>query len=294
MKLKKFIAMMAVTAMVAGMATGCGGSKSDAGSDSTGSDTKTESLSGTITAAGSSALKPLADDAADSFLNENPDVSITIDAGGSGEGLKQVSEGTVDIGNSDVAAEDKLDADKAKELVDHQVCVITMAPIVNEDVAKAGVKSLTKEQLISIFTGKTTNWKEVGGADAEIVVVSREDGSGTRDGFQEIVGFESGDLTSNAQISDGSGNIKSIVEGNENAIGYISFGYVDENVNALTIDGVELNAENVKNDSYAIARPFLFANKEDVITEQGKNFIDFILSEEGQNVVEENGFISVN
>lgn len=114
MKLKKFIAMMAVTAMVAGMATGCGESKSDAGSDSTGSDTKTESLSGTITAAGSSALKPLADDAADSFLNENPDVSITIDAGGSGEGLKQVSEGTVDIGNSDVAAEDKLDADKAK------------------------------------------------------------------------------------------------------------------------------------------------------------------------------------
>ena len=100
MKLKKFIAMMAVTAMVAGMATGCGGSKSDAGSDSTGSDTKTESLSGTITAAGSSALKPLADDAADSFLNENPDVSITIDAGGSGEGLKQVSEGTVDIGNT--------------------------------------------------------------------------------------------------------------------------------------------------------------------------------------------------
>ena len=90
--------------------------KSDAGSDSTGSDTKTESLSGTITAAGSSALKPLADDAADSFLNENPDVSITIDAGGSGEGLKQVSEGTVDIGNSDVAAEDKLDADKAKNL----------------------------------------------------------------------------------------------------------------------------------------------------------------------------------
>ena len=105
---------------------------------------------------------------------------------------------------------------------------------------------------------------------------------------------ESEELTKDAQISDGSGNIKSIVEGNENAIGYISFGYVDENVNALTIDGVELNAENVKNDSYAIARPFLFVNKEDVITEQGKNFIDFILSEEGQNVVEENGFISVN
>ena len=141
------------------------------------------------------------------------------------------------------------------------------------------VKDLTLEQLKDIYTGKITNWKEVGGNDAPIVVVSREDGSGTRDGFQENVGFESEELTKDAQIIDGSGNIKSIV---------------DENVNALTIDGVELNAENVKNDSYAIARPFLFANKEDVITEQGKNFIDFILSEEGQNVVEENGFISVN
>ena len=236
MKLKKFIAIMAVTAMVAGMATGCGGSKSDAGSDSTGSDTKTESLSGTITAAGSSALKPLADDAADSFLNENPDVSITIDAGGSGEGLKQVSEGTVDIGNSDVAAEDKLDADKAKELVDHQVCVITMAPIVNEDVAKAGVKSLTKDQLISIFTGKTTNWKEVGGPDEDIVLVTRPG-------------------SSNASMeTDDSGVLLTNVKDTKGAIGYVALSYLtgDAGVETVAIDGVEPTLENTYSGEYPV------------------------------------------
>ena len=190
-----------------------------------------------------------------------------------------------------MASRDLKDEEKAAGLKETQIAIDGIAVITNKN---NGVKDLSLEQVKDIYTGKITNWKEVGGNDAPIVVVSREDGSGTCDGFQENVGFESEELTKDAQISDGSGNIKSIVEGNENAIGYISFGYVDENVNALTIDGVELNAENVKNDSYAIARPFLFANKEDVITEQGKNFIDFILSEEGQNVVEENGFISVN
>ena len=131
---------------------------SDAAKEDTTEAEVNEDLSGTITAAGSSALKPLADDAADAFAELYPDVAITIDAGGSGEGLKQVSEGTVDIGNSDVPAEDKLDAAQAAELVDHQVCVITMAPIVNMDVAEAGVTDLTKEQLISIFTGETTTW----------------------------------------------------------------------------------------------------------------------------------------
>ena len=188
MKMKKFIALLTVAGMTATMAVGCG-SLSNETSDNA-ADTNTESsdssLSGTITAAGSSALKPLADDAADSFLNDHPDVSITIDAGGSGEGLKQVSEGTVDIGNSDVAAEDKLDETAAKELVDHQVCVVTMAPIVNKDVAEAGVKSLTKEQLISIFTGKTTNWKDVGGPDEDIVLVTRPESSGTRATFRNM------------------------------------------------------------------------------------------------------------
>ena len=167
--------------MVTGLLAGCGsssGDNSEKGSTSTESSKKTEDLSGTITAAGSSALKPLVDDAANAFNEKYPDVAITVDAGGSGEGLKQVAEKTVDIGNSDVAAEEKLDADQAKPLVDHQVCVITMAPIVNNDVKDGGVTNLTKEQLISIFTGKTTNWKDVGGPDEDIVLVTRPTSSG--------------------------------------------------------------------------------------------------------------------
>lgn len=207
MKMKKFIALLTVAGMTATMAVGCG-SSSNKTSDNA-ADTNTESsdssLSGTITAAGSSALKPLADDAADSFLNDHPDVSITIDAGGSGEGLKQVSEGTVDIGNSDVAAEDKLDETAAKELVDHQVCVVTMAPIVNKDVAEAGVKSLTKEQLISIFTGKTTNWKDVGGPDEDIVLVTRPESSGTRATFQKYALDGNEEASNTSMETDDSG-----------------------------------------------------------------------------------------
>ena len=123
--MKKGASLFLAAAMTAGLLTGCGSSSTDSSSSD---------LEGTITAAGSSALKPLVDEASQKFIEKNPNVSITVDAGGSGEGLKQVSEGTVTIGNSDVSAEEKLDADQAKELVDHQVCVVTMAPIVNKDV----------------------------------------------------------------------------------------------------------------------------------------------------------------
>lgn len=197
---RRTLAILLTAAMTMGAAlTGCGDSAGDTSAESSSSDntdtesstedsssdTATEDLSGTITAAGSSALKPLADDAADAFAELYPDVAITIDAGGSGEGLKQVSEGTVDIGNSDVEASEKLDEAQAAELVDHQVCVITMAPIVNPDVKEGGVENLTKDQLISIFTGETKNWSEVGGPDEDIVLVTRPTSSGTRATFQK-------------------------------------------------------------------------------------------------------------
>lgn len=137
---KKSVAIALSTVCIVGALAGCGSSSSDNGNDSA----KAEKLNGSITAAGSSALKPLVDDAADLFNEKYPDVNITIDAGGSGEGLKQVSEGTVNIGNSDVEAAEKLDATKASALVDHKVCVVTMAPIVNKDVTASGVKNLTK------------------------------------------------------------------------------------------------------------------------------------------------------
>lgn len=293
MKMKKFIALLTVAGMTATMAVGCG-SLSNETSDNA-ADTNTESsdssLSGTITAAGSSALKPLADDAADSFLNDHPDVSITIDAGGSGEGLKQVSEGTVDIGNSDVAAEDKLDETAAKELVDHQVCVVTMAPIVNKDVAEAGVKSLTKEQLISIFTGKTTNWKDVGGPDEDIVLVTRPESSGTRATFQKYALDGNEEASNTSMETDDSGVLLTNVKSTNGAIGYVALSYLtgDAGVETVAIDDVEPTLENTYSGKYPVwTFEHMYTKGEP--NEVTKAFLDYITGDEYGTQMEKLGY----
>ena len=293
MKMKKFIALLTVAVMTATMAVGCGSSSN--GTSDNAADTNTESsdssLSGTITAAGSSALKPLADDAADSFLNDHPDVSITIDAGGSGEGLKQVSEGTVDIGNSDVAAEDKLDETAAKELVDHQVCVVTMAPIVNKDVAEAGVKSLTKEQLISIFTGKTTNWKDVGGPDEDIVLVTRPESSGTRATFQKYALDGNEEASNTSMETDDSGVLLTNVKSTNGAIGYVALSYLtgDAGVETVAIDDVEPTLENTYSGKYPVwTFEHMYTKGEP--NEVTKAFLDYITGDEYGALMEKLGY----
>lgn len=293
MKMKKFIALLAVAGMTATMAVGCGSSSN--GTSDNAADTNTESsdssLSGTITAAGSSALKPLADDAADSFLNDHPDVSITIDAGGSGEGLKQVSEGTVDIGNSDVAAEDKLDETAAKELVDHQVCVVTMAPIVNKDVAEAGVKSLTKEQLISIFTGKTTNWKDVGGPDEDIVLVTRPESSGTRATFQKYALDGNEEASNTSMETDDSGVLLTNVKSTNGAIGYVALSYLtgDAGVETVAIDDVDPTLENTYSGKYPVwTFEHMYTKGEP--NEVTKAFLDYITGDEYGTQMEKLGY----
>lgn len=293
MKMKKFIALLTVAGMTATMAVGCGNSSN--GTSDNAADTNTESsdssLSGTITAAGSSALKPLADDAADSFLNDHPDVSITIDAGGSGEGLKQVSEGTVDIGNSDVAAEDKLDETAAKELVDHQVCVVTMAPIVNKDVAEAGVKSLTKEQLISIFTGKTTNWKDVGGPDEDIVLVTRPESSGTRATFQKYALDGHEEASNTSMETDDSGVLLTNVKSTNGAIGYVALSYLtgDAGVETVAIDDVEPTLENTYSGKYPVwTFEHMYTKGEP--NKVTKAFLDYITGDEYGTQMEKLGY----
>lgn len=293
MKMKKFIALLTVAGMTATMAVGCGSSSNETSDNA--ADTNTESsdssLSGTITAAGSSALKPLADDAADSFLNDHPDVSITIDAGGSGEGLKQVSEGTVDIGNSDVAAEDKLDETAAKELVDHQVCVVTMAPIVNKDVAEAGVKSLTKEQLISIFTGKTTNWKDVGGPDEDIVLVTRPESSGTRATFQKYALDGNEEASNTSMETDDSGVLLTNVKSTNGAIGYVALSSLtgDAGVETVAIDDVEPTLENTYSGKYPVwTFEHMYTKGEP--NEVTKAFLDYITGDEYGDQMEKLGY----
>ena len=172
-----------------------------------------------------------------------------------------------------------------------EIALDGIAVVTNKD---NPVSDLTLEQVKDIFTGKITNWKEVGGEDAQIVLVSREEGSGTRDGFQDILGFESADLAKDAQICDGSGAVKSTIEGNKNAIGYISFGYVKDGIKSVKINGIEANDDNVLSGDYVISRPFLLTNKKGNLSETAKSFVDFILSEEGQNIVSEEGFIKAN
>lgn len=189
-----------------------------------------------------------------------------------------------------MASRDLKDEEKSSGISQSEMAIDGIGVITHKN---NDVKSLTIDQVKDIYTGKITNWKEVGGKDAPIVVVSREDGSGTRDAFQEIIGYDSTQLTKKAQISDGNGNIKSTVAGNENAIGYTSFSYLDESINSTQIDGVDPTAENAKSGKYKLARPFLLVYKEDSLSENGKRFIDYVLSEDRQKIVEEKGLIRV-
>ena len=265
---KRLVAILTGTLLV-GSLVGCSaGGASNSGSGS--------SDSSKITISGSTSVGPTMEILAEDYQKANKGTTIEVQQVGSSAGITNTIDGTSQIGMS---SRDLKDEEKS-ELKEYQIAIDGIAVITN---SANKVKDLTLDQVKDIYTGKITNWKEVGGNDADIVVVSREDGSGTRDGFQEIVGFESGDLTSNAQISDGSGNIKTTVQGNENAIGYISF----------EIGGVEPKEENVYNKKYPISRPFLLVTKGDA-TGDAKSFIDYVLSDEGQKTIEKEGFMSVN
>lgn len=280
--MKKGASLFLAAAMTAGLLTGCGSSSTDSSSSD---------LEGTITAAGSSALKPLVDEARQKFIEKNPNVSITVDAGGSGEGLKQVSEGTVTIGNSDVSAEEKLDADQAKELVDHQVCVVTMAPIVNKDVTEAGVKDLSTDQLIGIFTGQITNWKDVGGPDEDIVLVTRPSSSGTRATFEKYALNGNAEAENKSMETDDSGVLLKNVSDTKGAIGYVALSYLVDNkdVDAVSIDGVAPTLENTYNGTYKVwTMEHMYTKGKG--SKADKAFIKYIMSDDFAKTCEKLGY----
>ena len=280
--MKKGASLFLAAAMTAGLLTGCGSSSTDSSSSD---------LEGTITAAGSSALKPLVDEASQKFIEKNPNVSITVDAGGSGEGLKQVSEGTVTIGNSDVSAEEKLDADQAKELVDHQVCVVTMAPIVNKDVTEAGVKDLSTDQLIGIFTGQITNWKDVGGPDENIVLVTRPSSSGTRATFEKYALNGNAEAENKSMETDDSGVLLKNVSDTKGAIGYVALSYLVDNkdVDAVSIDGVAPTLENTYNGTYKVwTMEHMYTKGKG--SKADKAFIKYIMSDDFAKTCEKLGY----
>ena len=280
MNKKKWAAALLISVFAAGLAlTGCGGN--DAGESGS---------SGKVTVSGSSALLPLAKDAAQKFKAKNDQVSITLNAGGSGTGLKQVSEGSVDIGNSDVFAKEKLPEAKAAELVDHKGAVTVMAPVVSKEIG-TNVKSLTKAQLQDIFTGKVTNWKDVGGPDEAVVLITRPSTSGTRALFTKYALDGKEELSNKSMETDDSGTLVQTVSQTKGAIGYVALSYLMNNntVTPLAIDGVEPTLDNVYNGKYPVwGYEHMYTKGE--ATGAVKAFIDFIMSKDYSADIEKQGY----
>ena len=247
-------------------------------------------LTGDISATGSSALQPLVQAAADKFAEVAPGVNITVDAGGSGQGLQNVSDGTSTVGNFDVFADEKLDPAKAAELVDHQVCAIGMAVVVSQDVADGGVKSLTTDQLVSIFTGETTNWKDVGGPDEEITLVLRPEGSGTRATFEKYA-LGGAEEAGEAMENDNSAELQKALQDTAGSVGYLALSYIlpdnaqeaMEGIATVAINDVEPTLENIYSGDYDVwAFEHMYTKGE--ADEATQAFIDYITGDLSEDV----------
>lgn len=275
---KRLIAAVSVVIVASSLIIGCGSS------DTTMSKKVNDT---TIAISGSTSVGPLVELEEEEFEANNQDVTIEINQTGSSSGIKDTISGTTEIGMSSRELTDE----ESKNLKEVTIAVDGIGVVVNKN---NPVKNLTLEQIKDIFTGKITNWSEVGGEDKEIVVVSREEGSGTRTAFQEILNYSTEDTVKNAIVNNSTGATKVMVEENDNAIGYMSIGYIDDSIASVNVDGVEATADNVKSGEYKIQRPFLLVYKEGALSEEGQEFIDFILSDKGQAIVAEENLVAVD
>jgi len=289
--MKKLVAIVLSLGLLAVVLTGCGSTSSDTGSTGT-SGNATTAVTGSIAMDGSSALLPLAQAAATQFQAKNPDCAITVNGGGSGTGLNDVLAGTVDIGNSDVYAQEKLTAGDASKLVDHKVALIGVAPICNADVA-AKIKGLSSDQLKGIFDGTIKNWSAVGGPSEVITIINRPTSSGTRSLFQKwaLGGAKSVEGSTSLQTDDSNALLQT-VGSTKGAIGYVALSYLvqpNSQIGKLQIDGVDASYDNIYSNKYQVwGYEHMYTNGQPNATV--KAFLDFMTSADMATTATQSGY----
>lgn len=285
----KILAVIGACVLAMGCLTACGSTENNAAKDknSVAENSAQTELSGSIQMVGSTSMEKLANALSEAFMEKYPNVNVTAEFVGSGAGIEAVNNETADIGNS---SRNLKDEEKAAGAVENIVAIDGIAVCV--DPANT-VKGLSKEQLISIYNGEVTNWKEVGGADAPIVVIGREAGSGTRGAFEELLELE--DVCKYANELDSTGAVMAKVTATPGAIGYVSLDALNDSVVALELEGIAATAENIKAGKYFLSRPFVMATKGEISaqSEVVQKWFEYVLSAEGQEIAAEVGLITV-
>jgi len=286
---RSFLTVCGAAAAAAAL-TACGGSASSAASSSTAAGSAASStaaaLSGNVATGGSTSMKNVIAALTEGFAEVEPGVTVSYDPTGSGAGITGATDKTLDIGLSSRALKD----DEKADVEGTTIALDGIAIIVNN---ASKVEDLTVDQLKQMFTGEITNWSEVGGDDGEIVLIGREAGSGTRDGFESIVDVK--DSCKYAQELTATGAVISAVEANPLAIGYASLSAVGDTVKMVTVGGVECSEETVKDGSYEVQRPFVFVtNKSVALSEQAQAFFDFATSADAADLIRTAGAVPVN
>ena len=285
--MKKFFTLALTAVMALSMLTACG-SKDNASDDNKGEEGgTTAALSGTVSTDGSTSMEKVINSLGESFMAANKDVKFTYNPTGSGSGIQAVTEGRCDIGLSSRALKDD---EKASGLVETVLAYDGIAIVVSPE---NPVSDLDVDTIAKIYTGEITNWKDVGGDDAEIVLIGREAGSGTRDGFESITGTK--DACAYRQELTSTGDVINTVSQNPNAIGYASLSAVGESVKALTVGGVAATEDTVRDGSYVVQRPFVLVTKTgSELSPAAQAFFDYAMSGEVADIIANAGAVAIN
>ncbi len=286
--MKKLISLALTAALALSILTACGSKNDTADNVNNDANSGTETaISGTVSTDGSTSMEKVINSLGESFMAQNKDVKFTYNPTGSGSGIQAVSEGRCDIGLSSRALKDD---EKASGLVETTLALDGIAIVVNPE---NPVSDLDVDTIAKIYTGEITNWKDVGGNDAEIVLIGREAGSGTRDGFETIT--DTKDACAYRQELTSTGDVINTVSKNPDAIGYASLSAVGDSVKALTVGGVEATEATVKDGSYVVQRPFVLVTKEGTeLSAAAQAFFDYAISADAADIIAAAGAVAIH